>query len=169
MYPIGTVAAPMMTFNPFLTAVGICRQARFGPAPGGFPSSGYADDGKSRHLNNRRQITAGRQMPTMKTLLYIYMYMYIYILCRRRVWAQYLINSCHANPGIRVRRPLLRAGMAIHASPDLADGIGLNMSRRVTTKEDVVAVIALFKADHDTSFISEQTGVAMRFIQNLIK
>ena len=43
------------------------------------------------------------------------------------------------------------------------------MSRRVTTKEDVVAVIALFKADHDTSFISEQTGVAMLVIQNLIK
>ena len=43
------------------------------------------------------------------------------------------------------------------------------MSRRVTTKEDVAAVIALYKADHDTKFISEQTGVGVRVVQNLIK
>ena len=43
------------------------------------------------------------------------------------------------------------------------------MSRKVTTKEDVVAVIALYKAEHDTGFISSQTGVSVRVVQKLIK
>ncbi|KAG7163409.1 putative Transposase-containing protein 5 [Homarus americanus] len=43
------------------------------------------------------------------------------------------------------------------------------MSRRVTTRDDIAAVIALYKANHVLREISAQTGVALRVVQNLVK
>ncbi|KAG7167265.1 putative Transposase-containing protein 20 [Homarus americanus] len=43
------------------------------------------------------------------------------------------------------------------------------MSRRVTTRDDIAAVIALYKANHVLKEISAQTGVALRVVQNLVK
>ncbi|KAG7168247.1 hypothetical protein Hamer_G030374 [Homarus americanus] len=43
------------------------------------------------------------------------------------------------------------------------------MSRRVTTRDDIAAVIALYKANHVPREISAQTGVALRAVQNLVK
>ncbi|KAG7172410.1 hypothetical protein Hamer_G026263 [Homarus americanus] len=43
------------------------------------------------------------------------------------------------------------------------------MSRRVTTRVDIAAVIALYKVNHVLREISAQTGVALRAVQNLVK
>ncbi|KAG7158712.1 hypothetical protein Hamer_G011380 [Homarus americanus] len=43
------------------------------------------------------------------------------------------------------------------------------MSRMVTTRDDIAAVIALYKANHVLREISAQTGVALRVVQNLVK
>ncbi|KAG7174513.1 putative Transposase-containing protein 18, partial [Homarus americanus] len=43
------------------------------------------------------------------------------------------------------------------------------MSRRVTTIDDIAAVIALYKANRVLREISAQTGVALRVVQNLVK
>ncbi|KAG7175977.1 Transposable element Tc1 transposase-like 15 [Homarus americanus] len=43
------------------------------------------------------------------------------------------------------------------------------MSRRVTTRDDIAAVIALYKANHVLREISAQTGVALRVVQTLVK
>ncbi|KAG7163142.1 Ubiquinone biosynthesis protein COQ9-like [Homarus americanus] len=43
------------------------------------------------------------------------------------------------------------------------------MSRRVTARDDIAAVIALYKANHVLREISAQTGVALRVVQNLVK
>ncbi|KAG7169820.1 Helicase POLQ-like 2, partial [Homarus americanus] len=43
------------------------------------------------------------------------------------------------------------------------------MSRRVTTRDDIVAVIALYKVNHVLREISAQTGVALRVVQNVVK
>ncbi|KAG7172016.1 putative Transposase-containing protein 2, partial [Homarus americanus] len=43
------------------------------------------------------------------------------------------------------------------------------MSRRVTTRDDIAAVIALYKANHVLREVSAQTGVALRVVQNLVK
>ncbi|KAG7172092.1 putative winged helix-turn-helix domain containing protein 6 [Homarus americanus] len=43
------------------------------------------------------------------------------------------------------------------------------MSRRVTTREDIAAVIALYKANHVPRQISARTGVGLRVVQNLVK
>ncbi|KAG7169811.1 putative Transposase-containing protein 22, partial [Homarus americanus] len=43
------------------------------------------------------------------------------------------------------------------------------MSRRVTTRDDIAVVIALYKANHVLREISAQTGVALRVVQNLVK
>ncbi|KAG7157859.1 putative Transposase-containing protein 21, partial [Homarus americanus] len=41
--------------------------------------------------------------------------------------------------------------------------------KRVTTRDDIAAVIALYKANHVLREISAQTGVALRVVQNLVK
>ncbi|KAG7155051.1 Transposable element Tcb1 transposase-like 7 [Homarus americanus] len=43
------------------------------------------------------------------------------------------------------------------------------MSRRVITRDDIAAVIALYKANHVLREISAQTGVALQVVQNLVK
>ncbi|XP_042228798.1 uncharacterized protein LOC121870891 [Homarus americanus] len=43
------------------------------------------------------------------------------------------------------------------------------MSRRVITRDDIAAVIALYKAIHVLREISAQTGVALRVVKNLAK
>ncbi|KAG7156047.1 hypothetical protein Hamer_G022585, partial [Homarus americanus] len=43
------------------------------------------------------------------------------------------------------------------------------MSRRVNTRDDIAAVIALYKANHELRDISTQTGVRFRFVQKLVK
>ncbi|KAG7178100.1 Adenylate kinase-like [Homarus americanus] len=56
------------------------------------------------------------------------------------------------------------------AKPECKKGFILDeMSRRVTTRDDIAAVIALYKANHVLREISAQTGVALRVVQNLVK
>ncbi|KAG7165116.1 hypothetical protein Hamer_G004900 [Homarus americanus] len=43
------------------------------------------------------------------------------------------------------------------------------MSRRVTARDDIAAVIALYKANHELRGISAQTGVGLRVVQKLVK
>ncbi|KAG7165639.1 putative Transposable element Tcb1 transposase-like 10, partial [Homarus americanus] len=43
------------------------------------------------------------------------------------------------------------------------------MSRRVTTRVDITAVIALYKANHELRDISAQTGVRLRVVHKLVK
>ncbi|KAG7153450.1 hypothetical protein Hamer_G019506 [Homarus americanus] len=43
------------------------------------------------------------------------------------------------------------------------------MSRRVTTRDDIAAVIALYKANHELRDISAQTGVGLCVVQKLVK
>ncbi|KAG7168416.1 hypothetical protein Hamer_G002458 [Homarus americanus] len=43
------------------------------------------------------------------------------------------------------------------------------MSRRITTRDDIAAVIALYKANHELRDISAQTGVGLRVVQKLVK
>lgn len=43
------------------------------------------------------------------------------------------------------------------------------MSRRVTSRDDVVAVISLYKRGHELKHIAAQTGVNLRCVQKLVK
>ncbi|KAG7156381.1 hypothetical protein Hamer_G006125 [Homarus americanus] len=43
------------------------------------------------------------------------------------------------------------------------------MSRRVTTRVDIAAVIALYKANHELRNISAQIGVGLHVVQKLVK